>query len=195
MVALWWGLPVQVASGGKGNMTTTKDRVPENLRWMRDVYPAGTTLYYQVLDASGNGSLRVQVLALDSHLEDAVGDLRDLSMPISVVCKLRRGKLDTGVWVHETLTPIHTLGAVLHGSWDAFKAVRIWMRRYTASELRELPTLATGQADSLKVDTGAHRVWICRVGIEDGMPYDDGVTVEELQDGRWVTVEEYEPRP
>lgn len=62
---------------------------------------------------------------------------------------------------------------------------------YTAEELRDLPTLAQGQTDNLKIDTGTERVWLCRCGFEDGMPYDDMITIERLQDGRWVTVEEY----
>ena len=60
-----------------------------------------------------------------------------------------------------------------------------------AEELRELPTLATGQTCNLKIDTGDVRVWLCRCGIADGMPYDDAVTVEELIGGRWVEVDQY----
>jgi len=62
---------------------------------------------------------------------------------------------------------------------------------YTLSELEAMPTLATGQADDLKVDTGAKRVWLSRCTIEDGEPFNNKVTVERLQDGRWVTDEEY----
>jgi CDGSH-type Zn-finger protein len=63
--------------------------------------------------------------------------------------------------------------------------------RITADDLRDRPTLATGQADSLKIDTGQTRYWLCRCGIADGMPYDDQVTVERLIDGRWETVDTY----
>lgn len=66
--------------------------------------------------------------------------------------------------------------------------------RYSLSELESLPTLSTGQADDLKVDTGKARVWLSRCGVEDGEPYANKVTVEKLRDGRWVTVEEYEAK-
>lgn len=65
-------------------------------------------------------------------------------------------------------------------------------RYETATELRKLPTLAVGQADNLKIDDGTTRVWLCRCGRDDGMPYDNQITVEKLIDGRWETVETYE---
>ena len=65
------------------------------------------------------------------------------------------------------------------------------MHHYTAEELQALPTLATGQADSLKIDSDGIRVWLCRCGLDDGMPYDNQVTVERLAAGRWITVETY----
>ena len=64
-------------------------------------------------------------------------------------------------------------------------------RNFTADDLRDRPTLSTGQADDLKIDTGSTRVWLCRCGVADGMPYDDAITVEHLIDGRWVEVEQY----
>lgn len=66
------------------------------------------------------------------------------------------------------------------------------MKRYTASELRDLPTLSVSRADNLKIDTGTIRVWLCRCGVEDGMPYNDAITVERLVNGRWVTIAQYE---
>ena len=65
------------------------------------------------------------------------------------------------------------------------------MVRYTAGELRDLPTLSVGQADDLKIDDGTTRVWLCRCGVADGMPYNDAITVERLKDGRWITVDTY----
>lgn len=65
------------------------------------------------------------------------------------------------------------------------------MKHYRASSLRKLPTLATGQADNLKVDDGEIRVWLSRMTKADGMPYNGQVTVERLTDGRWITEEEY----
>jgi hypothetical protein len=66
------------------------------------------------------------------------------------------------------------------------------MRRYTADELRDLPTLSVGQADDLKVDTGTRRVWLGRCGVADGAIYDNQVTVERLEDGKWILSECYE---
>ncbi len=65
------------------------------------------------------------------------------------------------------------------------------MRQYTVEELEAMPTLAVGQADDLKVDTGEERVWLSRCGAEDGQIYRIGH--EHLIDGRWVVVSEYEP--
>lgn len=53
--------------------------------------------------------------------------------------------------------------------------------RYTPPRIEALPTLCTGQCCSLKLDDGRHRVWLCRVG--------GGVSVEQLQNGRWVIVD------
>ena len=60
-------------------------------------------------------------------------------------------------------------------------------------ELEDLPRLAQGQADDLKVDAGdGWRVWLCRCGVEDGMPFDNQVTVERCVDGRWLEVAVWE---
>jgi CDGSH-type Zn-finger protein len=65
------------------------------------------------------------------------------------------------------------------------------MRHYTAEELADMPTLAVGQADDLKIENHHRRVWLCRCGVADGMPYDDMVTVEAYIDGRWVEIDRY----
>ena len=54
----------------------------------------------------------------------------------------------------------------------------------TVLELRKLPTLCTGQADDLKIDTGKMRVWLARCGPADGY-YGPKIMVEHLRDGRW----------
>lgn len=56
---------------------------------------------------------------------------------------------------------------------------------YTADELNDMPTLAVGQTDDLKVDTGEERVWLARTGVDDGEPYNNRVSHETLVDGRW----------
>ena len=63
--------------------------------------------------------------------------------------------------------------------------------RYTKEELKAMPTIHSGQYDNLKIDTGTTRVWLSRMTVADGMPYNNQVTIEKLIDGRWVTVEEY----
>lgn len=64
---------------------------------------------------------------------------------------------------------------------------------YTLKELEGLKTMMQGQADDLKIEDGNTRVWLSRMTIEDGMPYNNQVTVEELnKNGSWNTIEEYE---
>lgn len=63
--------------------------------------------------------------------------------------------------------------------------------QHSLSELESLITLAVGQADDLKIDTGAHRVWLSRCTVADGEPYDNKVTHEELVAGRWTTTAIY----
>jgi hypothetical protein len=65
------------------------------------------------------------------------------------------------------------------------------LQRYTAAQLERRRTLSTGQCDDLKVDTGRHRVWLSRCTRDDGEPYNNKVTVEQLVGGRWVEVETY----
>lgn len=62
---------------------------------------------------------------------------------------------------------------------------------WTLDELEALPTLCVGQADDLKYDDGIYRVWLCRCGVDDGMPFDHQVTVEKQNGGRWTTFDTY----
>ncbi|MFI0265594.1 hypothetical protein [Streptomyces luteogriseus] len=60
-------------------------------------------------------------------------------------------------------------------------------KKYTAAELRELPTLCVGQADDLKIEDNEAglRVWLGRVQT-------DLVMIEERDgEGNWHTTEEY----
>jgi len=69
------------------------------------------------------------------------------------------------------------------------------MRKYTLRELQAMETISQGHTDDLKIKTEDTKVWLSRMTIEDGMPYNNMVTVEKLtNDGRWVTVEEYPAR-
>lgn len=62
----------------------------------------------------------------------------------------------------------------------------------TLHDLQSLPTLAVGQTDDLKFDNGEKRVWLSRMTVADGMPYDNQVTVEILVRGRWVILDQYQ---
>ena len=65
------------------------------------------------------------------------------------------------------------------------------MRKYTLRELQTMKTITQGYTDDLKVKTGDTKVWLSRMTVEDGMPYDNMVTVEKLINGRWEVIEEY----
>ncbi len=56
-------------------------------------------------------------------------------------------------------------------------------RIYKLAELEALPTLSQGQTDDLKVESENKRVWLSRMTIEDGQPYNNMVTVEILKSG------------
>lgn len=57
--------------------------------------------------------------------------------------------------------------------------------------LNSLPTISTGHFDNLKIDENGFRIWLSRMTIADGMPYDNQVTIEKLIKGEWITIETY----
>jgi len=63
-----------------------------------------------------------------------------------------------------------------------------WRNGFCVSELKKLPTLATGQAADLKIDTGTMRVWLSRCGPEDGET--QPIQFERLINGRWEELED-----
>lgn len=63
---------------------------------------------------------------------------------------------------------------------------------YTANELKTMPTILSGHFDNLKIDKGDLRVWLSRLTIADGMPYNDQVTIERKINGNWVVVDQYQ---
>jgi len=63
---------------------------------------------------------------------------------------------------------------------------------WSLRELLEMPTISQGQTDNLKYEDEDTRVWLSRMTVEDGMPYNNQVTVEKYIDNNWVTVDEYE---
>lgn len=64
--------------------------------------------------------------------------------------------------------------------------------RYTARNLKKLPTLSVGQADDLKIETKTRRVWLSRCSVEDGEPVNNKITIEELLLERWRVIDWYE---
>jgi NAD(P)H-flavin reductase len=64
--------------------------------------------------------------------------------------------------------------------------------KYSLQELENRPTLRVGQYANLKVDNSKRRVWLSRMSVEDGEPFNNKVTVERLIEGRWIEVESYE---
>ena len=68
------------------------------------------------------------------------------------------------------------------------------MRHYSLREMEKRKTLHSGHTDDLKFESKGIRVWLSRMTVADGMPYDNQVTVEKLKNGSWVTVEEYEAK-
>lgn len=72
----------------------------------------------------------------------------------------------------------------------------IGSHRYTKKELESMPTISQGHTSNLKVEDYNHnppvRVWLSRMSIEDGMPYNDAVEVEHCINGCWKLVEQYE---
>lgn len=66
------------------------------------------------------------------------------------------------------------------------------MKRYTLAELQALPTIKQGHTANLKVETQDTRVWLSRLGVEDGEPYENHVSVEKFdQKNGWRTVQDY----
>ena len=66
------------------------------------------------------------------------------------------------------------------------------MKRYTLRELQAMKTISQGHMDNLKIETDNTKVWLSRMTVEDGMPYNNMVTVEKLINGKWETIEEYQ---
>lgn len=66
--------------------------------------------------------------------------------------------------------------------------------KYTVRYLASLPTLHEGHFENLKIETPKERVWLSRMTIEDGMPYNNEVTIEYKVKGDWVTVKTYEAK-
>ena len=70
--------------------------------------------------------------------------------------------------------------------------------QFSLEELTAIPTMSIGHMDDLKIETKTQRVWISRMTIEDGQPYNNMVTVERLEYinnvPRWQTYKTYEAK-
>jgi hypothetical protein len=67
---------------------------------------------------------------------------------------------------------------------------------YTLKDLQNMDTIRESQTDSLKFegerpDGSIIRVWLSRMTKEDGMPYDNQITVEGFNGDKWVTLKQY----
>lgn len=63
---------------------------------------------------------------------------------------------------------------------------------WTTDELNAMPTLSSGWCGDLKFDDGETRVWLYRVGLADGAPFENTVVIERLSyAGRWETSQTY----
>lgn len=59
--------------------------------------------------------------------------------------------------------------------------------------LQARPVLTQGHTDDLRhEEPGRLRFWLSRTTTADGEPFDATVTIEELRDGSWVTVLQYD---
>ncbi|MEK6879073.1 MAG: hypothetical protein AABY22_05665 [Nanoarchaeota archaeon] len=54
------------------------------------------------------------------------------------------------------------------------------MRKLSLKKIQSLPTIHQGHFDNLKIETQSERIWLSRMTIEDGMPYNNQVTEEKL---------------
>ena len=66
--------------------------------------------------------------------------------------------------------------------------------QYSLTYLKRRPTLSVGQTDDLKIETPSRRVWLARTGVQDGEPFNNRVSIEELSNNGWKIVEDYQAR-
>ena len=74
-----------------------------------------------------------------------------------------------------------------------------FMKKLSLQAIRKMPTLKACHYDDLKMETPVIRVYLSRMTIQDGQPYNNMVTVEQLvypatNRARWETTEQYEAK-
>ena len=71
-----------------------------------------------------------------------------------------------------------------------------WMCNLTLSDFEDLDVIEQGYTCDLYIHDfsygNGHKIWLSRVGVDDGMPYDNAVIVEKFIANRWVEVLMYE---
>jgi len=68
------------------------------------------------------------------------------------------------------------------------------MKRLTLQEAKNMPVLSQGHFDNLILEENNQRVWLSRMTIADGMPYNNQIVVEELRRGDWITIDTYQAK-
>lgn len=63
----------------------------------------------------------------------------------------------------------------------------------SADQLAAIATISQGWNADLKVDTGDHRLWLARTGLDDGEPFARTIYVETLDPARgWIDLGHYD---
>ena len=65
---------------------------------------------------------------------------------------------------------------------------------YTLAELQALPTLVRAWTSDLKATSKTKRVWLSRMTVADGEPYNNKVTVELYANGSWNPILTYQAK-
>ena len=60
------------------------------------------------------------------------------------------------------------------------------------ADLLKMNVIEQGYTADLLINDGRFKVWLERVGIDDGMPYDNAVVIETNIEGKWIDVLMYE---
>jgi hypothetical protein len=68
------------------------------------------------------------------------------------------------------------------------------LKEFSLKEVESMKVISQGHTDNLIYEEGNTRVWHSRMTTEDGMPYDNQITVEKYLGNNWVTVSEYEAK-
>lgn len=64
----------------------------------------------------------------------------------------------------------------------------LYQEKWTVNELSNMATIYVGAHSDLKFETTTVRVWLSRLTVSDGEPYDNKVMIERLIDNRWKLV-------